>query len=732
MKKKEIGCAVMAAALIVSSAGCAKKNQFKRDSLISVTKAAEVQSKSDAPVATEEPEPTPVTATPLERMLMKTDYANGAVSYVPQVEAYSPKEDLSDVKEIDRYPVNDEMKKKLAENLFVVTDGYDEEFFDLYENNRYNYYASFITTDSLMHTYHLYFAMLQENVEKKYLLNAITSVTENALKEAKKQYEALKGTEWEEASSRSVAFFAVAAKLLGADAEVPGGISSVVDTETEKVMSASLASAGSEVMAGETEDYTQYKPRGYYEGDADLEKYFRVMMWYGRTAFYRKNEDLNRTALLITLIMNDESVFNDWRDIYKVTSFFTGESDDLGYYEYLPAVDAAYGRLTSVSELPGDESSFARYQEVLKTLRAPAVNPVKMTEEGGETDDDGMKCFRFMGQRFTLDAAIFTQMCSVKRSDDGKTRSLPDALDVPAAMGSDTALDILVEKGNDRYPDFLSKMEDVREEIAAADGYWTSSLYGSWLHTLAPLLEEKGAGYPSFMTGKEWRKKSLEGFLGSFTELKHDTVLYGKQMYAEMGGEVNDGFDERGYVEPETELYSRLYSLVKTTESGLEEMGCLDATDKEGLERLAELTARLRDISVKELQNEALTDDEYELIKTYGGTLEHFWKDTVKGKTDHSEWIESCEYPAALVTDVATSESEGILEEATGRISAIYVIFPIDGELHVAKGGVYTYYQFVSQERLTDTEWREKVAFWSEDEPAHPEWTAGYRYEWSN
>jgi len=35
-------------------------------------------------------------------------------------------------------------------------------------------------------------------------------------------------------------------------------------------------------------DYSQFKPRGYYEGDETLETYFRAMMWYGLDQFLRR------------------------------------------------------------------------------------------------------------------------------------------------------------------------------------------------------------------------------------------------------------------------------------------------------------------------------------------------------------------------------------------------------------------------------------------------------------
>ena len=59
-----------------------------------------------------------------------------------------------------------------------------------------------------------------------------------------------------------------------------------------------------------------------------------------------------------------------------------------------------------------------------------------------------------------------------------------------------------------------------------------------------------------------------------------------------------------------------------------------DPADRENLTRLASLARNLETISRKELQNESLTDAEYDLIREYGGTLEHFWIEAVKDRTD--------------------------------------------------------------------------------------------------
>ncbi len=55
------------------------------------------------------------------------------------------------------------------------------------------------------------------------------------------------------------------------------------------------------------EDYSQYIPRGYYEGDEQLESYFKAMMWYGRIHFRQDKEELDKSALLITMALAEDA-----------------------------------------------------------------------------------------------------------------------------------------------------------------------------------------------------------------------------------------------------------------------------------------------------------------------------------------------------------------------------------------------------------------------------------------
>lgn len=669
--------------------------------------------------------------------------ASEDIGVTPCAAPYTIAPDLSNIDNLWQFYLGDEQREKIAQNGFVVCGDAGREFFEIYEINRYVPVANFVTVDSLMHTYHLYFAHLLKKVEKGYLSDCLRQLSDRMLADSLAQYEALKDSEWEEAAKRNVAFFTVGAKLLEDKTQISDEVKEVVTYELEHIYAAGEVDV-SRIYDSQTagmEDYTQYKPRGYYEGDEELERYFRAMMWYGRIHFRQESEEMDRSALLMTqAIAEDAEAYQLWGSIYEVTSFFSGASDDVGIDEYLPLLKEVYGENATAVVIKGNKKDFERFHAATTSLRAPLINSLVI----GDGENNVIPGFRFMGQRFTIDAAVMQKLIysDVRENAEGEKRMLPDVLDVPAALGSDTALNILEQSGAAEYPQYMENMDLLRNALAAENKeMWSGSLYSNWLNTLRPLLEVKGEGYPVFMQSEEWRKKNLECFAGSYTELKHDTILYTKQVLAEMGDAYDDNADDRGYVEPEPLVYLRFKNLSDLTAQGLKNYGMLSKEEEENLSLLSEMADTLLEISKKELQDEVLTDEEYEFIRGYGGSIEHFWMETVKDLND-GEGVSTQEAPAALVVDIATNPNGEVLEAGTDDPSIIYVVVKVDGKIKIASGSVYTFYQFrwPLEDRLTDSEWHQMLGIKQNEEGAyvdeknpvitHPEWTQSYRYEW--
>lgn len=675
------------------------------------------------------------TETARPAILNMTD-EKGMEMAAPAAEPYQIASDLSNVENLRQFYMEDDLKAKLAKNGFAVLGSAGSEFFMTYEENRYSLIPNFVTVDSLMHTYHLYFSYLMKNIEREDLSDDLAELSVKMTQNSAAQYEVLRGSEWEDAAARNVAFFSVGARLLEAEVPVYDYAKDMVSAELENINSAVGITISA--VTKEEEDYTQYIPRGYYEEEEGLQNYFKAMMWYGRIHFKQEKEELDKSALLITMALTEDAEsYALWEGIYAVTSFFAGASDDAGVCEYGPLVRKAYGENISVKDLADNTEAFRKFRTLTEKLDPPQINSIPIAD--GESNV--IKGFRFMGQRFTVDAAIMQNLIYQNVSEDasGNKRMLPDVLDVPAALGSEKALEILEKQGDTAYGGYSENMEMLRVGLSRENKtLWNASLYAGWLNTLRPLLQEKGAGYPVFMQNDEWTKKNLECFAGSFTELKHDTVLYTKQVMAEMGGGMEEEPDDRGYAEPEPLVFARFCALASQTAEGLEKYRMLKDSDKENLLRLAEMAEKLLVISEKELQNETLTEEEYEFIRCYGGNLEHFWTEAVKNDAGVAG---AQELPAAVVTDIATNPNGSVLEIATGNPSRIYVVVQVDGSVKLAVGSVYTFYQFPwdMNDRLTDSKWRYMMGYQADENGnwrdfgaelpvKQPEWTQSYRY----
>ena len=660
-----------------------------------------------------------------------------SLNVIPRVPAYKVKSDLSNVSNTNDFIISPEVVPYLANNGFAVLESHYDEFFPLYEENRYTLTPNFVTTDSILHNYHLMFDNLLKNLEETRLASELKKLNVGMLEVSLKQYEYFKGTEWENAAKRNVGFFAVGSKLLDPTVKIPALIKTEVEKEIKLIEShqgleispVMNISAQYDVLNNLKEDYSQYVPRGHYDKSKLLKVYFKSMMWYGRITFRLKNEDEVKSLMMITYAISEGDNLKSWETIYEPTGFFVGKSDDITYYQIKEILDKIYGQTSSWKSLPDDSYRFYEAIELMKKLEPPQINSIPIFAQNIQPDREvEIKGFRFMGQRFTLDASIFQRL--IDREVPG--RMLPKGLDIPSAMGSEEALEILKKEGVTEFPNYMNNMTKLRNFIAGLDfKTWTQNLYWGWLYTLLPLTTEKPDGYPSFMRNKAWIRKELNTYLGSWTELKHDTILYAKQCAAECGGPGYEETDDRGYVEPNPQLYARLVLLLKMTREGLESRELLSKKNKENLIRMETLAQSLKTISEKELQNVLLTDDEFELIRSYGAQLEHLWLEINReaiekqweGKVeDHIKYFLQSN-PAALVADVATDFRGDVLEEGTGKIYQIYVVVPVDGKLKLACGGVYSHYEFdwPMSDRLTDTTWLELLD--SEDKPSLPDWT---------
>ncbi len=449
-------------------------------------------------------------------------------------------------------------------------------------------------------------------------------------------------------------------------------------------------------------------------------------MWYGNVPFplYLKDKQRNvegtLQALLITYLMFlEKDGMQDlelWENIYEPTVFYAGKSDDLTIYDYKKLLLNVYGENIDIEELNNKDKINKLYKEAEK-FPEPKIQAAYTS-----VDTPVGKQFRLIGQRYIPDSEIIQGVV------EPAIRPIPKGLDVMAVLGSDRAYNIEINrfKENEKWGKYETQIKMLKKEFGKiSEDDWKQNMYYGWLWTLKTLINPYEKGYPSFMTNEAWQDKSLNTSLGSWAELRHDSILYGKQVGAECGG-GEEMPHVKGYVEPSYETYNRLLWLTKYSKQNLKDRKLLSSSIESKMDSFEQLLNFLIKCSLKELRNEELSVEEYDQINVYGGLLEYLTSSLVDDGVRWDEITSDTDKNMAVIADVYTVAPNkyspgGYIEEAVGPAYEIYVVVPIGGNLYLTRGAVFSYFEFFSEQRLTDEKWQKNIK--ENKGPSLPIWT---------
>jgi len=180
------------------------------------------------------------------------------------------------------------------------------------------------------------------------------------------------------------------------------------------------------------------------------------------------------------------------------------------------------------------------------------------------------------------------------------------------------------------------------------------------------------------MQSQAWTRKDLQSALASWTELKHDTILYAKQVMAEMAGAARKYAaricgTRSGNLRPPN-------ALAQMTRNGLQSRTLLSDTTKGNLDNLIDLLTFLQSISEKELASQQLSPEENLRIQYFGGELEGLTLAAADRDPTDPSYRNLQDQKGALVADVASgfdaNGNPAVLEEGVGEPSLIFVVLP--------------------------------------------------------
>lgn len=593
--------------------------------------------------------------------------------------------------------------------------------------------ARFVSVDVLYQTFLGMCTGIRWELERGALRRELESMLASLVGELQGMHEASPGPV-REAAAKALGFVAVAGELLGLEPGLPPEVGARVEEEVRLVEEAS--EYRSSPLLDRVEDYRAYRPRGYYLGDPDLARFYRAVAWLGRWALFSslgedgasremRREGARMTALLVGALHSGDvegvPLLVMWDHLYQVTRFLSCGTVSLDALAASRVIREVVGERFPLSRLE-DDSLVDRLAEELEG------EVQRRRREGGDTWEAGLEGghdgFRILEKELDPGRGVFRELSS---SGGVVEREHPRGLDLPAALGSNRALQLLEtfyrETG---LPGYGEKMRELRGGATYIDPEWARAcLTWSMLNNAMSLLRPPGEGYPGFMRGDAWKDRDLHLFLASWvdtcvrdrtwTRLEEDS---GPESVP--GGESSQG-PEKGYVEPRPEAFALLAADADMLRRGLEERGFLGEEASRKLDSFRSLCLGLKAAAEKELLDQPLGPEDYQLVGSLGDVL----RDLVS-VTDEAGGGRMVPDPYAILEIFRDTEEGQAVQLALGRPLLYYVVAPVEGRLTLTVGAGYSLYELAGTTHSAPSAegWRGMVESGTEPDP--PAWTSSF------
>jgi len=598
----------------------------------------------------------------------------------------------------------------------------------------------------------------------------------------------------------------VVPSALGQDERVTATLQAVADEQLELCFDL----FGTE----RTVDFSQFKVRGHYEESERLGRYFQCVMWLGRTdlrvaggpfqdcpfllphmAYARETG----TAIVLWHLLQQSGEFDRWLNFDRTIQAFVGWTDSMTFAQLGSLLAAA--NIHSLTDVPDLQAIEALQQAIVEgNLGAQNIRSDYFVSPLGPEKIQLPQSFTVFGQKFVPDSwalskFVYDDILWVENGETNKVcRRVPSAIDVAfAVLGNNQVVPEIVDRildPNAAAPDdpvspyrdgtlYQHNLTAVRDVIdRQSPEAWEGNIYTSWLDTLRALSASTTSElYPEVMRTRAWAMKTVNTQLASWTQLRHDTILYAKQSYTPPGGSC---IYPAGYVEPRIEFWRRFHQMITRTIELITALpyegsiGYLQGTNAlvdvkdhqlSHLNRFAETVASLEGIALKELAEQSLTEAEEAFLRSVVEDDQWFPIGYRDGLQTYSGWYPALFYRQfaepddlefhqthgaeawdALVADVHTDipsppisecPSPGhVLHEGIGDVNLLMIAVESGEDRMVFAGPVLSHYEFSLEgapQRMTDKEWQDNLdqQRWQPNSPdviptPIPNWTRDY------
>jgi hypothetical protein len=601
---------------------------------------------------------------------------------------------------------------KLDHDSVAIAGPYFKQSFAVYNTSPQ---PPFVTSDSLLNGFHVLWedSLSRFELSRARRLRAMLEEAWSGL-DARLTKSQVPRSEIEPSARHLALVIGPPLRLLGSDLALGGPeVEATVAAEVKRIEAAEgimlppwLGPPDSSLAAI---DYRRFRPIGFYAGDPTLARYYQATRWLQMIPFRASRDtEVGAAALLAALASDDTAVIGAYqppalRQFTDEGAAVFGESDELGisaFFNGFPELLPTSGRKRQPMERVLDE---IRQRMIAEARQHPRVVNDQLRPRSSAPANPGDASVRILPPALLPDAAWFAQLDRWRGREE-----LPAGLEFAAWLGSPLATAEAAKSQPEGFSVLVDETRAAREKRLRPPGNVPALYY--W--ALESLFAKPDPAAPAFMGGLFWQRKSLQTALAGWAQLRHAWELQAKY------SEITFGMSLRpaGLVEPNPEFFQRMAAVVALAKDRMEEAGVL--TDQPALRRrwedLERLTRQLEALAEKQLRGGDWNREEAGVLKSYGETLAG-----IMGYDGNSGDRPRDNAPR-WTTVAHDSNADRNRAEAVGRPRALYVLYPWKGQLVLCRGAVMSYYEGLSQQRLTDAEWQ--VTLDSSSPPPQPEW----------
>ncbi len=658
-----------------------------------------------------------------------------------------------------------EEQQKLTDNHFFITERlsfnhFSEAFHHVYANDL----PVFVSTDAILQALHGSYAFLLKTIERDLLSGNIEKLIASLYHDFPAFSLSYAGKIPEECLADLDLYLTVLYSLITDNKQA-------VRIASESFYNEVMECIKNEIMVElplfcklpqkKSIDFSQFKVRGHYvytESDKrmrykSLEPYFKAMMWIGRIDFYltpppntpwtkpwdrEENRRMNIDAFLLNQMLQQSEALHLYQLHETLIDYFVGISDNVSpaqYSQYL-----AQKNITSAAQLINDSI----YDDYLLGLVTNKDFEQQILGEALFADPDAEKpdllpiSFKLSGQRYIIDSHILSNVVydRIVRDKIKIRRMMPLTLDALFALGNnDAAFFLQPEIDQYHYAPNLANMRYLVD--SKPESYWEASLYNTWLSAIRELNPKTTeATLPFFMQTSAWHHQKMNTQLGSWTQLRHDNLLYAKPSYTSMSGCSYP----YSYIEPYPAFYERLAVF---TAHAADFMSKLKVESWEFtmipnfFTSFSETMIQLRDLAIKEIHQQPFSESEEKWLK------QMLFIEGGSGAPPYSGWYsklflnpEEMVKNDFLTVDLHTQPTDEygsvvgkVLHTGVGKVNLGVFTIPQPGNENqyiTYTGPFFSYYEKITDhfQRLTDQDWQSLVE--KKQLPDRPSWTATF------